>query len=47
MVLLSDEQLTEVASKTLWKPELEKDACGVGFVTSIKGTATYKVCVRE
>ncbi|KAI1729795.1 glutamine amidotransferases class-II domain-containing protein [Ditylenchus destructor] len=43
MVILSEEKLAEIATKTLWRPELEKDECGVGFVTSIKGISTHKI----
>lgn len=43
MVVYSDEKFAEAASKTLWKPQLERDACGVGFITSIKGVQTHKV----
>lgn len=43
MVIISEEKLAEIATKTLWRPQLEKDECGVGFVTSIKGVSTHKV----
>uniref|UniRef100_A0A915DAE5 glutamate synthase (ferredoxin) n=1 Tax=Ditylenchus dipsaci TaxID=166011 RepID=A0A915DAE5_9BILA len=43
MVILTEEQFQQAATKTLWRPQLEKDNCGVGFVTSIKGIATHKI----
>uniref|UniRef100_A0AC34QHX1 Glutamine amidotransferase type-2 domain-containing protein n=2 Tax=Panagrolaimus sp. JU765 TaxID=591449 RepID=A0AC34QHX1_9BILA len=43
MVVLSKEQLDRASKETLWDPKLERDACGVGFVTSIKGIATNKI----
>lgn len=42
MVILSDEQIVE-AEKGMWRQAMEKDACGVGFVTSIKGIPSHKV----
>jgi hypothetical protein len=42
MVILSDEQIVE-AEKGLWRRSMEKDACGVGFVTSVKGIPSHKV----
>jgi glutamate synthase (NADPH/NADH) len=43
MVYLSEEQLEEAAKRTLWRPELEKDGCGVGFVVSIQGVQTHRI----
>lgn len=43
MVVLSKEQLAMAEKSGVWMPQMEKDACGVGFVTSIKGIATHKV----
>lgn len=43
MVVLTQKEFSEAAAKTLWRPELEKDACGVGFVASVKGISTHKV----
>lgn len=43
MVVLSKETLDRASRETLWDPKLERDACGVGFVTSIKGIPTNKV----
>ncbi|KAI9209677.1 uncharacterized protein BJ171DRAFT_436843 [Polychytrium aggregatum] len=34
------------ASQGLYNPELEKDACGVGFVVHVKGQASHKI-VRD
>ncbi|CAD5222292.1 unnamed protein product [Bursaphelenchus xylophilus] len=42
MVVLTDEQLA-LAEKGLWRRELEKDACGVGFVANIKGIPSHKI----
>ncbi|KAE9555853.1 hypothetical protein FO519_000938 [Halicephalobus sp. NKZ332] len=43
MVVLSKEELDRASRETLWDPKLERDACGVGFVTSIKGIPTNKI----
>ena len=43
MVILTEQQLKEAAEKTLWRPQLEHDACGVGFITSVLGIPTNKV----
>uniref|UniRef100_A0AC34GRP2 Glutamine amidotransferase type-2 domain-containing protein n=1 Tax=Panagrolaimus sp. ES5 TaxID=591445 RepID=A0AC34GRP2_9BILA len=43
MVVLTKEQFERAERETLWDPKLEKDACGVGFVTSIKGVPTHKI----
>jgi glutamate synthase (NADH) len=43
MVILTDEQFDDIANRTLWCPQLEKDGCGVGFVVSIKGIPTHKI----
>jgi hypothetical protein len=43
MVLISEEQLNNAEKNSLWRPQLEKDACGVGFCASVKGIATHKV----
>lgn len=43
MVVLSKNDFINAEKKTLWRPQLEKDACGVGFVTSIKGIRTHKI----
>ncbi|GMT07908.1 hypothetical protein PENTCL1PPCAC_30082, partial [Pristionchus entomophagus] len=43
MVILTDEQFARAERQTLWRSQLEKDACGVGFVTSIRGIATHKI----
>jgi hypothetical protein len=42
MVILTDEQIA-AAEKGLWRQDMEKDACGVGFVTSIKGIPSHKI----
>ncbi|CAI4225648.1 unnamed protein product [Auanema sp. JU1783] len=42
MVVLTKMQIKEAAEETLWLPQLERDACGVGFVCSIKGVRTHK-----
>ncbi|CAP23162.1 Protein CBG01975 [Caenorhabditis briggsae] len=43
MVILTKEQQKEAANTGLWLPQLERDACGVGFVCSIKGTTSSKI----
>ncbi|VDM48551.1 unnamed protein product [Toxocara canis] len=43
MVVLTKEQIEMVEKSGIWLPQMEKDACGVGFVTSIKGVATHKI----
>ncbi|PAV71125.1 hypothetical protein WR25_07328 [Diploscapter pachys] len=43
MVILSKEQQDLASKEGLWLPQLERDACGVGFVCSIKGIATNKI----
>lgn len=43
MVILTNEQLTDAQQTGLYLPHLEKDACGVGFVVSVKGVATHQV----
>lgn len=43
MVILTEEQFREAEQSGLWSSKLEKDACGVGFVVSIKGVQTHKV----
>ncbi|VDM96297.1 unnamed protein product [Thelazia callipaeda] len=43
MVLLSSEQLNQVKNNSLYIPHLEKDSCGVGFVTSVRGVASHKI----
>ncbi|CAJ0582946.1 unnamed protein product, partial [Mesorhabditis spiculigera] len=43
MVILSKAEAQICAEETLWEPQMEKDACGVGFVVSIKGEKTYKI----
>lgn len=43
MVILTKEQQREAAEEGLWLPQLERDACGVGFVCSIQGKQTHKV----
>jgi len=43
MVILSEEQLEYAAKNSLWRPQLEKDACGVGFCASVKGIQTHEV----
>lgn len=43
MVLITDEQLNNAAENSLWRPQLEKDACGVGFCASVKGIPTHKI----
>lgn len=43
MVLISQQQLDQMASQSLWRPQLEKDACGVGFCASVRGIPTHKV----
>ncbi|TMS36384.1 hypothetical protein L596_003559 [Steinernema carpocapsae] len=43
MVVLSKEQFARAEKETLWFPQLEKDACGVGFVTSIEGKPSHKI----
>ncbi|CAD5217535.1 unnamed protein product [Bursaphelenchus okinawaensis] len=42
MVVLTEEQLA-LAEKGLWRREMEKDACGVGFVANIKGKPSHKI----
>ncbi|CAD6188852.1 unnamed protein product [Caenorhabditis auriculariae] len=42
MVVLTKEEQAE-AEQGLWLPQLERDACGVGFVCSIQGKATRKI----
>ncbi|KAI6241560.1 Glutamine amidotransferase type-2 domain-containing protein [Aphelenchoides fujianensis] len=42
MVILTDTQFA-AAERGLWHPQLERDACGVGFVTSIKGKPSHKI----
>ena len=46
MVILSKEQQDLASKEGLWLPQLERDACGVGFVCSIKGIATNKVSLK-
>nr|CAD2200522.1 unnamed protein product [Meloidogyne enterolobii] len=43
MVILSEEQLEYAAKNSLWRPQLEKDACGVGFCASVKGIQTHEI----
>ncbi|CAJ0935345.1 unnamed protein product, partial [Mesorhabditis belari] len=43
MVILTKEKALEASKETLWEPQLERDACGVGFVVSIKGIQTHKI----
>uniref|UniRef100_A0A915C106 glutamate synthase (ferredoxin) n=1 Tax=Parascaris univalens TaxID=6257 RepID=A0A915C106_PARUN len=43
MVVLSKEQLAMAKKNGIWLPQMEKDACGVGFVTSVRGIATHKI----
>ncbi|GMT35312.1 hypothetical protein PFISCL1PPCAC_26609, partial [Pristionchus fissidentatus] len=43
MVILTDDQFDRAEKETLWRRDLERDACGVGFVSSIKGVATHKI----
>ena len=43
MVILTKEQQQEAANTGLWLPQLERDACGVGFVCSIKGNTSSKI----
>ena len=33
----------EAASKGLYRPDAEHDACGVGFVANIKGHVSQKI----
>jgi glutamate synthase (NADPH/NADH) len=42
-MVLSDEQLKSAAENSLWRPQLEKDACGVGFCASVKGIQTHEI----
>uniref|UniRef100_A0A8R1TVL0 Glutamine amidotransferase type-2 domain-containing protein n=1 Tax=Onchocerca volvulus TaxID=6282 RepID=A0A8R1TVL0_ONCVO len=43
MVLLSVEQVEKAKNDGLYATHLEKDSCGVGFVTSIRGNATHQI----
>lgn len=43
MVLLPNDLLKETTNKTLWREQLEHDACGVGFVVDVSGHPTHKV----
>jgi hypothetical protein len=43
MVIISEKQIENAAKNSLWRPQLEKDACGVGFCASVKGIQTHKV----
>uniref|UniRef100_A0A1I7X8Q7 glutamate synthase (ferredoxin) n=1 Tax=Heterorhabditis bacteriophora TaxID=37862 RepID=A0A1I7X8Q7_HETBA len=43
MVILTKAQQDEAAKEGLWLPQLERDACGVGFVCSVKGVKTHKI----
>jgi hypothetical protein len=43
MVIITEEQFENAAKNSLWRPQLEKDACGVGFCASVKRIATHKV----
>lgn len=43
MVILTEEQVKEAKESGLYLPHLERDACGVGFVASVKGIATHQI----
>uniref|UniRef100_A0A1I8AHA0 glutamate synthase (ferredoxin) n=1 Tax=Steinernema glaseri TaxID=37863 RepID=A0A1I8AHA0_9BILA len=43
MVVLTKEEFARAEAETLWSPQMEKDACGVGFVTSIEGAPSHKI----
>ncbi|KAL3109867.1 hypothetical protein niasHT_019898 [Heterodera trifolii] len=43
MVLISQKQFDELSTQSLWRPQLEKDACGVGFCASVRGIPTHKI----
>ncbi|CAI5454318.1 unnamed protein product [Caenorhabditis angaria] len=47
MVILSKEQQQEAAETGLWLPQLERDACGVGFICSIEGTKSHKILAES
>ncbi|KAI6214865.1 Glutamate synthase [Aphelenchoides besseyi] len=42
MVILTETQIA-ASERGLWLPQLERDACGVGFITSIKGKPSHKI----
>lgn len=41
------EQWNGPSENGLYNPELEKDACGVGFIVSIEGTPSHKVSDKK
>ncbi|CAB3410195.1 unnamed protein product [Caenorhabditis bovis] len=43
MVILTKDQQQDSAQNGLWLPQLERDACGVGFVCSVKGIPSTKI----
>lgn len=43
MVVLSDGQMDRARQEGMYLPQLERDNCGVGFVSSIKGVPTNRV----
>jgi len=40
------EQLREAEAQGLYRPEMERDACGVGFVARLSGGASHEVIVQ-